>query len=278
MSDILTPGGIVATLIDIGAGCGKAIGISRMPIRLSLAAAVIPALFTCNVALAQVGGMAPPTPAIGATSPLGISADPSVSPTGIPLGSTELASPGISPAPTSSTGTIAMPGSGTACSTAGIAPSGMFGSTATFDGGGTTMGTGMPATAATAGMPTSSGMSTSSGVSATSGLETAGMSGMCGSGSSSMASSSAPTSPTTPGGLARTGIPLGSTEIGNLGVSTAAAVPMVGVAPTVGMVAPPATLPTVSTAPASTTGITPFMIPGSNPSGSALVPTGAGSQ
>jgi hypothetical protein len=275
MSDILAPGGTVAKLINIGAGCGKAIGISRMPIRSSLAAAIIPVLFTCNVAVAQVGGMAPPTPTIGATSPLGISADPSVSPTGIPFGSTEIASPGISPAPSLSTGTIAMPGSGTTCSTAGTASAGMFGSTATFDGGGTTMGTATPATAATAGMPTSSGMSTSSGLSTTQGL---GMSGMCGSGSSSMASSSAPTSPITPGGVARTGIPLGSTEIGNLGVSSAAAVPTVGVAPSIGMAGTAPTLPTVSTATTSTTGITPFMIPGSNPSGSSLVPTGAGSQ
>jgi hypothetical protein len=273
MSDIITPGGIVAKFIDIGAGCGKAIGISRMP--LSLAAAVIPALFSCNVAFAQVGGMAPPTPAIGTTSPLGISTDSPVSPTGIPFGSTELASPGISPAPTLSTGSIAMPGSGSTCSTAGTASAGMFGSTATFDGGGTTVGTETPATAATAGMPTSSAMSTSSGMSTTQGL---GMSGMCGSGSS-MASSSAPTSPITPGGVARTGIPLGSTEIGNLGVSSAAAVPMVSIAPSIGMAGTAPTLPTVSsTATAGTTGITPFMIPGSNPSGSALAPTGAGSQ
>ena len=64
------------------------------------------------------------------------------------------------------------------------------------------------------------------------------LSGMCGSGSSSIASSSTPTStsPTTPGGAARTGIPLGSTEIGNLGVSSAAAVPTMSVSPTVGIV------------------------------------------
>jgi hypothetical protein len=38
--------------------------------------------------------------------------------------------------------------------------------------------------------------------------------------------------PTAPGGVGRTGIPLGSTEIGNLGVSSAAAVPTAGAVPT----------------------------------------------
>src|SRR6202158_5202717 len=94
--------------------------------------------------------MASPTPTMGATSPLGIGTGSAVSPTGIPLGSTELASPGISPAPTySTTGTIAMPSNGTTCSTLGTAPSGMYGSTAAYDGGGMTMGTATPATAAT---------------------------------------------------------------------------------------------------------------------------------
>ena len=41
---------------------------------------------------------------------------------------------------------------------------------------------------------------------------------MCGSGAANLAASSTPTAPTTPGGQPRTGIPLGSTEISNLGV------------------------------------------------------------
>src|SRR4030081_859134 len=189
--------------------------------RISLIAAIFPTLLVCNVATAQVSGMASPTPSIGATSPLGLGTGSTVSPTGIPLGSTEIASPGVSPAPGDATGTIAMPSSSTACSIIGTAPSSMFGSTASFDGGGMAMGTSAPATAATSGTMATSGMSTSSGMSATSGmLGTSGMSGMCGSGSSSI-SSSTPTSPTTPGGVARTGIPLGSTEVGNLGVSSA---------------------------------------------------------
>src|SRR6266852_1250673 len=197
----------------------------RMQVRFSLMAAALPALFACNVAMAQVSGMASPTPTLSATSPLGIGVGSSVPPTGIPLGSTEIASPGISPQPAYSTGTIAMPGSGTSCSTLGTSPSGMYGSTATYDGGGMAMGTTTSPTSPTSGISTSSGL-----------LETSGMSGMCGSGSSSIAGSSTPssTSPTTPGGAARTGLPLGSTEIGNLGVSSGAVVPTPRVLPTIG--------------------------------------------
>ena len=108
----------------------------RMPMRFSLIAAILPALVICNAAMAQVSGMATPTPTMGATSPLGLGTGSTVSPTGIPLGATEIASPGISPAPTGVTGTIAMPSSSTTCSTLGTSPSGMFGSTASFDGGG----------------------------------------------------------------------------------------------------------------------------------------------
>lgn len=86
--------------------------------RFSLIVAVLPALFVCNVARAQVG-TATPTPMIGETSPLGIATGSANSPTGIPLGATELASPGVSPVPSGVTGTITIPStsSGTACST-----------------------------------------------------------------------------------------------------------------------------------------------------------------
>jgi len=223
--------------------------------RVSSIAAVLPALFICNVAMAQVGGMAAPTPTIGVTSPLGLEMGSTVSPTGIPLGATELASPGLSPDPTGVTGTIPLSGSGTTCSTVGTSPSQMFGSTATFDGGGTTIGTAAPATAATS---MSSETAATSEMSATSGMpDTSGLSGMCGSGTGSVAASSSPTSPITPGGVARPGIPLGSTEIGNLGVSSAAAVPTMGVLPIAGIAGTAAvpTIPTISSPPsfASTT-------------------------
>src|SRR6266851_790854 len=289
MSDSLASSEIISKPIGAGVRRGDAVFKRRMPMRFSLIAAVLPALFVCNGAMAQVSGMAAPTPTMGATSPLGLGMGSSVSPTGIPMGATEIASPGVSPMPTSVTGTIAMPGSGTTCSTAGTSPSGMYGLTATYDGGGTAAGAAMPATAATSGATAMSATSTSSGISATSGmpttsgmLETSGLSGMCGSGSSSIASSSTPTStsPTTPGGAARTGLPLGSIEIGNLGVSSAAAVPTISVLPTLGTAPLVPTMPTV-TSPATvlstTTSTVGSTLPGSNPSGSALAPTGPGS-
>src|SRR5438093_5059147 len=131
--------------------------------RLPWIAAILPALVVCNAAMAQMSGMASPTPTIGATSPLGIGTGSTVSPTGIPLGSTEIASPGVSPAPADATGTISMPSSSTTCSTLGTASSGMYGSTATYDGGGMAAGSTGPATAATSGMSTFSGIPTSSG-------------------------------------------------------------------------------------------------------------------
>lgn len=120
------------------------------------------------------------TPAIGATSPLGMTPGSSVAPTGIPMGATQLASPGLSPLP---------------CPTTGTTSTAMSGSTTTFDGGGIGMGAGM----SMSGSPAAPGP--------------------CGTTSSSSTSSMAATSPVTPGGAARTGIPLGSFEIGSAGVS-----------------------------------------------------------
>src|SRR6266849_5120222 len=267
MSDSLASSEIISKPIDAGVRGGGAVFKRRMTMRFSLIAAILPALVVCNAATAQVSGMASPTPTMGATSPLGIGTGSAVSQTGIPLGSTEIASPGVSPAPTV-TGTIAMPSSGTTCSTLGTSPSSMFGSTASFDGGGMAAGSAAPATAATSGMSTSSGMSATSGMSTTSGmLETSGMSGMCGSGSSSIAASSTPssTSPTTPGGAARTGLPLGSTEIGNLGVSSGAVVPTPSVLPTIGSAPLVPTVPAVTSPPTASTTATnlfPCLTPG----------------
>jgi hypothetical protein len=237
MSDNLRSGGIVAKV--------------RTRTTVLYVLAVLPALVICNPALAQVAGMASPTPAIGATSPLGTTTGSSVSPTGIPFGATEIASPGVSPAPIV-TGTTGMPSSGTSCSTLGTSPSAMFGSTSTYDGGGLTVGSAAPATAAMPGSAATSGMSASSGISATSGmLDTSGLSGMCGSGSTSMASSSTSTSPVVPGGSPRTGIPLGSTEIGNLGVSSATGVPITSASP-----------PPVTVGPGTTSGTGTPILPG----------------
>src|SRR5207244_2739141 len=266
MFDRLAPGEIAAKLIGIGARRGNAALEQSTPTGFSPIAAVLPlslgesfmrpllilatawCLLCAGPAFAQVEDPLDPltaVPSLGATSPLGMGASGSVGMTGIPLGSTEVTSLGVSPAPTGGvTGTIAMPTNGaitsSGCSTGGMSPSGMYGSTASYDGGGTAPGTAAPATAATSGSTgtlataattdptaipgtsTSSQMSIPPGMSTTAGTDTSGMSGMCGSGSSSIAASSSPTStPTTPGGVARTGIPLGSTEISNLEIGRA---------------------------------------------------------
>lgn len=201
----------------------------------------------CGSAIAQQAAVMP-TPSLSATTPLAMMPSAPVGPTGIPLGATEIAAPGVSPSPTSPAGTL-----GTAtCSTIGTAPSTMFGSTNTFDGGGVAVGTVMPQGSMSVPGSSMSAMSTSSsGIPPTSALiDTSGMSAMCGSGSGNMAAS---TTPTTQGGVPRTGIPLGSTEIGNLGVSSAAAVPTPGVTPFVSQMAavprvPAVTLPAPNTA------------------------------
>jgi hypothetical protein len=189
----------------------------------------------CGPAFAQQAAVMP-TPSLSATSPLGMVPSAPVGGIGIPFGATEIASPGVSPAPLPSTGMIGS----TVCSTTGTAPSTMFGSASSFDGGGMPVGTVTP--------QSTMAMQSSAGIPPTSALiDTSGTQSMCGAGSGNLAASSTPTSPTTPGGVPRTGIPMGSTEIGNLGVSSVAAVPTITVTPTVSTIAP-----TISTVPAVT--------------------------
>jgi hypothetical protein len=82
-------------------------------------------LLGCGSVLAQVGGVG--TSPIGAASPLAMGPALPVGPAGIPLGATEMAAPGISPAPLSTMGATACSGTG-----------GPMSQTATplFDGGG----------------------------------------------------------------------------------------------------------------------------------------------
>jgi hypothetical protein len=282
MSDGAAPGELVAKPINTGAAtshdAGHLVDIAKSRLesstvsrigntrlrrrtitRRSVIAAVFPALIVYHAAMAQVNDSVMPTPTIGATSPLGMTIGSTSSPTGIPLGSTEITSAGVSPAPTGLAGTISIPATsnGTACSTVATSSSQMYGSSAMYDGGGATPGASTPATAVDPGTlpipgiptPSNAGTSTSPAMSTSSGmLDTSGTSGMCGSGSSSIASSSAPTatSPTTAGGAARTGIPFGSYEIGNLGVSSTPAVPLPSVLPSAGNVGLGSLMPTAS--------------------------------
>src|ERR1700741_2676025 len=147
-------------------------------VRLSLIAAVLPAaLCCCSPAFAQVDYMPEvddmSTASISPTSPLGVDSTTPVGGTGIRLGATEIPSAGVSPLPTFSTGTVALPGSGTTCTTLVTSPSGLIGSTDTYDGGGMTMGSAMAATAATAGPAAMSGATATTGMSAPSTTSTA---------------------------------------------------------------------------------------------------------
>src|ERR1700746_1854128 len=117
--------------------------------KLSLIAALLPMVVASHVAVAQ--SMVIPTPSVSTTSPLDISSGTQVGGTGIPLGATEIISAGTSPAPINPTGTIAIPGSGMPCATLGTSSVSMFGSSATYDGGGMTPGSSMPATGISAG-------------------------------------------------------------------------------------------------------------------------------
>lgn len=164
--------------------------------------------FSCGIGYAQ---STLNTPAIGATSPLGIPGSTSPgSSTGIPLGATEINPGGISPMPLGSTANSSNC-IGTGTSFSGGAASQMTGSptagaSSTFDGGGST---GMTSGTLTSGTATTSGA--------------------CASASPGTMSSTGIASPlSTPGtnvGSSLNGtIPLGATEVDSAGVS-----PMIGV-------------------------------------------------
>jgi len=147
-------------------------------------------VLACNPAFAQTSGLGSSTPGMGATSPLQSQFGSAVSPTGIPMGSTELATPGTSPIASPS---MFGPTSGnTTCSAMGSPTSQT--STAVFDGGGTagTASTNCAGAASAAALP----------------------------------------SLVLPAQAGSANIPLGSTELGNLGVSSAPSVPMVTISPT----------------------------------------------
>jgi hypothetical protein len=162
--------------------------------RLWMAAAM--AVLSSGTALAQVGGMSVPTPGIAATSPLGMTGGSQsgalVGPTDIPLGATELISPGISPMFTDPAGMMA-----STCSDGGSASTGISGGisgVSTYDGGGLTVGGGI----------------------------SLGSAAPCATGTASPTASAPSASPSGP---SRAGIPLGSVEIGNAGVSPLITVP-----------------------------------------------------
>jgi hypothetical protein len=84
-------------------------------------AAVAATLLGCSCAFAQVGGIgtAPLTP-LGVTSPLGLGPGAAVGPIGIPLGATELGTPGVSPMISGASPLGSTIGNFTACSGMGL--------------------------------------------------------------------------------------------------------------------------------------------------------------
>jgi hypothetical protein len=147
-----------------------------------------------NPVFAQVRGIGSPTPGMGQTSPFGMSAatSGSVGPAGVPLGATELATPGLSPAPPSTSGS-------TICSA--VVGAGSDSGTGLFDGGGvgTSMGT------------SQMGMG-----------GTSSASGACNEASGAGSAGTLQSTNSSPGASAPLGIgtiPLASTELGNAGVS-----------------------------------------------------------
>ena len=65
----------------------------------TLIAGIAAVLLDCGAAFSQVGTGAPVPSPLGIASPLGMAPGSPVPPAGIPMGATELASPGLSPAP-----------------------------------------------------------------------------------------------------------------------------------------------------------------------------------
>jgi hypothetical protein len=164
--------------------------------RRELLVASLGTLLACNPVFAQGAGVGSPMPGMGVTSPLGMSsATGMVGPAGVPLGATELPTPGLSPAPPSTLG------SGfTVCSTVVGAPPAA--TTALYDGGGLGTPTGMSPMA----------MGTTSAASAST----------CNQASTSSSPGTLSSSSTPPGSSTLLGIgaiPMGSTELGNPGVS-----------------------------------------------------------
>jgi hypothetical protein len=206
------------------------------------AVAIIAAvLLDCCSAYAQV------RTSLGQTSPLGMGLSPPVGQTGIPMGATELATPGVSPGATC--GGILSVGA-----SVGLGPSMTGGNGSTlFDGGGTTAS--QPSSGMTASTPSNCG--------ATGGGPAAPMASSMGPGSS----------------VGTAGIPLGATELGGGGLSppSVALIPnpsasLMTLAPLTGITPsnPPAPSSTSgSTAPCQTTGT------GTPGAGGVVTPFGA---
>jgi hypothetical protein len=188
--------------------------------RLLIAAIVV--VLSCEAGLTQA---LTNTPSIGLTSPLGIPGSTSPgSPTGIPLGATEIDPGGIGPTPigpTSSSSTCVSTSSSTGVDSG--AAGGTMGTTSLFDGGGISSAT----TSSSCSLPSSSAVSSAGTASP---LSTPGV--------------------TATFGLNGGAIPLGATEIDGGGVSSLIGIPVPSVTST------PCVGSTTTNLAAGTTGMT----------------------
>ena len=174
-----------------------------MMTRFAVATAAV--LLGCGSAYAQAPLNTSPLPPLGLTSPLGIPNAP-VGHTGVPLGATELATPGVSPTTSS-----ASPMLGAPC-VSSTPPSAAMGSSTT----GTSPNMGSPVTGASAGTGGSV-----MGTSGTAPFDGGGMAASAPGGCAASATASPPlASSMGPGSsVGMVGIPLGSTELGGGGLS-----------------------------------------------------------
>jgi hypothetical protein len=167
---------------------------------------IVMLVLSSGLAVAQMAPL-PGGSALGVTSPLGTMGSNSAGPVGIPLGSTELNSGGLSPAPiTPLSGATTNCFGGTGIGTTGTGMAGA--SNFTFDGGGTT--------GLSAGAPISSGSSSLTG-GCTSSAPGGGSTGLA----SPLSTPGSPGLTTLNGGT----IPLGATELDSTGVSPLVSVP-----------------------------------------------------
>ena len=180
-----------------------------------LVAAIVLSLCDVGAAFAQVGTGAV-TPPLGMTSPLGIGAAAPVGVTGVPLGATELATPGVSPMTSSSAASGAITTTTSACSSnmgaMQMAPSGMGNSTTGTPG---SLAGESSATGAISGTSAPTPLFDGTGIAGTA-------SGTCATATTASSSPTASASSPTIGSrstVGRVGIPMGSTELGTGGLS-----------------------------------------------------------
>jgi hypothetical protein len=177
--------------------------------RRLLVTTTVSVLLGCSTAWAQVTvGTGAPAP-LGFTSPLGMGPGASVGGIGIPLGATEMATPGVSPtaAGTSPLGSM----TASTCSSIGASAQPTTSSPGNSSSGSSMAGS----SSATGGMSAPTALFDSTGISGTA-------SGTCASGTT--ASFNPGASASSPGnglrsGIGRVGVPLGSTELGTGGLS-----------------------------------------------------------